>query len=323
MRVVVLGSLMQDLVVRAARLPLAGESLIGHGFAMFPGGKGGNAAIASARLGADVHMIGRVGNDGFGDGLIETLRADGVDCSFIRRDEATGTGVAIPIVFDDGQNSIISVPRANMAMTAADATDARAVIEGADVLLVQFEVAMDATVAAMRIARSAGVPVLLNPAPIVPYPPEVLGLATWLVVNEVEAAAMAPAADGNHLREATELLAKGPEAVVVTLGEHGSIVASVHGTELVAPFAVEAVDSVGAGDAFCAAFAFAMVTSGRWACGHRRSGALCQRGRGGQRHAPWGSAFAPAAGRGGSAAGVARREVRGINPGGCVFAPEP
>jgi len=262
MRVVVLGSLMQDLVVRVPRLPLAGESLIGDGFAMFPGGKGGNAAIACARLGASVHMVGRVGTDAFGDRLIATLQADGVDCSFVQRDPTNGTGVAIPIVFDDGGNSILSVPRANMAMTAADAAAARAVIEGADVLLVQFEVAMEATLAAMRMAWRAGVPVLPNAAPIVRYPAEALGLATWLVVNEVEAAAMAPGTESDHAGKAMGLMANGMEAVVITLGAEGAIVASGVGTKVVAPFAVDAVDSVGAGDAFCAAFAFAMATAG-------------------------------------------------------------
>ncbi|MGH2632616.1 MAG: ribokinase [Tepidiformaceae bacterium] len=261
MRMVVLGSLMQDLVVRVPRLPLVGESLLGHEFAVFPGGKGGNAAIASARLGASCHMVGRVGTDPFGGQLIAALQADGVDCSFVQRDPANGTGIAVPMVFDDGRNSIISVPRANLAMTAADAEAAREVIASADVLIVQFEVAMEATMAAIRIARHAGVAVLLNAAPITPYPPEALRLATYLVVNDVEAAAIAPEAGGDHAREATELLARGPGAVVVTLGELGSVVATQDGAAFVAPFLVEAIDSVGAGDAFCAAFAFAMGTA--------------------------------------------------------------
>ena len=260
MRVVVLGSLMQDLVVRVSRLPLVGESLLGHEFAMFPGGKGGNAAIASARLGASVHMVGRVGQDAFGDHLIETLMADGVDCSFVQRDPANGTGVAIPMVFDDGRNSIISVPRANLAMTASDAFAAREAVENTDVLIVQFEVAMEATLAAMQIARDAGVPVLLNAAPVTPYPPDALRMATYLVVNDIEAAAMVPGAHGEHAREAAQLLSKGPRAVVVTLGEQGAVLATQAGTAFIAPFTVETVDSVGAGDAFCAAFAFAMVS---------------------------------------------------------------
>lgn len=257
-RVAVLGSLMQDLVVRIPRLPLPGESLLGHEFATFAGGKGGNAAIASARLGVTVHMAGRVGSDAFGDGLIAALQHDGVDCSFVQRDRLEGTGVAIPIVFDDGSNSIISIPRANLAMTAADATAASPAIAAADVLLVQFEVAMEATLAAMQVAHASGVPVLLNAAPVTPYPPEALRLATYLVVNDTEAAAMVPEAAGDHAREARNLLARGPATVVVTLGDHGSLVATQDATAFVPPFPVAAIDSVGAGDAFCAAFAFAM-----------------------------------------------------------------
>ena len=251
---------MQDLVLRVPRLPLPGESLLGREFAMFAGGKGGNAAVAAARLGASpVHMIGRVGQDSFGDHIVDTLAADGVDCTFIQRDPASGTGIAVPFVFDDGENSIVAMPRANLAMTAADADAASAVIVASSVLMVQFEVAMQATAAAMRLARAAGVPVLLNPAPIAPHDPELLHFATYLVLNEVEAAAMAPGAGGDHAREAADLLARGPVAVVVTLGAVGALLATREGTVAVPPFAVQAVDSVGAGDAFCAAFALAIA----------------------------------------------------------------
>lgn len=258
-RIAVVGSLMMDLVVRAPRLPAVGESLIAHSFQTFIGGKGGNQATAAARLGADVNMIGRVGDDDFGRAIVANLRNEGVDVFGVFADPANGTGVAVPIVLDDGNNAIFAVPRANLTMGAADIERARASIENADILMVQFEVGMAATEAAMRIARGAGRTVMLNPAPIAPHPPGLLALADVLLPNEVEAAALAPEAGGDHRREAEVLLARGPGAVVITLGEHGALVATPGLLIEVPAFPVMAVDSVGAGDASCGAFAVALA----------------------------------------------------------------
>jgi ribokinase len=257
-RIAVVGSLMLDLVVRVSRLPVLGESLFGQEFGMFVGGKGGNQALAAARLGASVHMIGRVGDDPFGERIVATLSAGGVDCRHVARDPAIGTGVAMPMVFDGGGNSIISIPRANLAMSVADIEAARDVIAGSSMLLVQFEVAMDATEAAMRLARKAGVPILLNPAPIAPVPAGILGLADYLVPNEVEARALVPGAGADPEAQARALLGHGSRVVVVTLGEAGAVAATASGVERVAAYQVAAVDSVGAGDAFCGAFALAL-----------------------------------------------------------------
>jgi ribokinase len=260
--IAVLGSLMMDLVVRAPRLPVRGETLFGHDFAMFVGGKGGNQAIAAARLGASpVTMIGRVGADPFGDRVIETLESDGVDCRFLALDAEAGTGVALPMVFDDGGNSIVSVPRANMRVTVAQVEAAAAAITSAAMLLLQFEVPAEANIVAARLARRAGVPVLLNAAPVGEFPPELWSLASCLVVNEVEASAFATTAepDADPLVQARELLGRGPAVVVVTLGDQGSVLATGDAIERIPAFPVDAVDSVGAGDAFCAAFALALA----------------------------------------------------------------
>jgi len=260
--IVVLGSLMMDLVVRAPRLPVRGETLFGHDFAMFVGGKGGNQAIAAARLGASpVTMIGRVGADPFGDRVIETLESDGVDCRFLARDAEAGTGVALPMVFDDGGNSIVSVPRANMRVTVAQVEAAAGAITSAAMLLLQFEVPAEANIVAARLARRAGIPVLLNAAPVGAFPPELWPLVSHLVVNEVEAAvfAAAGAPPDDPVVQARELLARGPGVVVVTLGEHGAVLATGAAVERLPAFRVDAVDSVGAGDAFCAAFALALA----------------------------------------------------------------
>jgi ribokinase len=255
-RIAVVGSLMTDLVVRVPRLPRAGESLIGHEFATYVGGKGGNQAIAAARAGADsVHMVGRVGADAFGEEIVRTLAADRVDCRFVARDEDVGTGVAVPMVLDDGSNSIIAIPRANLRMSPADIIAARDVLTAVDVLLAQFEVSMEAVEAGMRMAREAGVRVILNPAPIAPHRSEIFRLAHVVVANEVEAAALAPDCRGDHGTEALALLAKGPAVAIVTLGREGAVVATQEERFFVPAFTVKAIDSVGAGDAFCGALA--------------------------------------------------------------------
>jgi len=144
-RIAVVGSLMMDLVVRAPRIPVVGESLIAHSFQTFIGGKGGNQATAAARLGAEITMIGRVGDDDFGRAIVANLRNEGIDTTAVFTDPATGTGVAVPIVLDDGNNAIFAIPRANLALDAADIERARPAIEAAGVLMVQFEVGMAAT----------------------------------------------------------------------------------------------------------------------------------------------------------------------------------
>lgn len=258
-RIVVVGSLMTDLVVRVPRLPVVGESLIGHSFEVFVGGKGGNQALAAVRAGAShVSIIGRVGDDDFGRRITDELTTGGVDCSFVTLDPREGTGVAVPIVLDDGRNAIVALPRANLALAPAHVFEAGDAIRAADMVLVQFEVGMAAIEAAMRIAREANVPVLLNPAPIAPHPANVPGLASVIVANEIEAAALVPTARGDHAAEAGALRDLGPSLAVVTLGAAGAVVANSDSVSHVPAFVVEAVDSVGAGDAFCGALAVAL-----------------------------------------------------------------
>ncbi|WP_322795265.1 ribokinase [Tepidiforma sp.] len=254
-RIVVVGSLMMDLVVRAPRPALPGESLIGRSFATFTGGKGANQAIAAARLGADVSLVGAVGNDAFGEELLRAASADAVDTSHVVRLPVHGTGVAIPVVFDDGTNLIYALPRANLALPVSAVEAAANLIAAADALLVQFEVAPEATLAALRIARRAAVRTILNPAPVAPHPQEVFTLADVLVPNEVEAALLSGVAGDDPPAQARALLRLGPGAVIITLGERGAFLAT-RGLEQAIPVpAVEAVDTVGAGDAFCGALA--------------------------------------------------------------------
>ncbi len=244
---------MQDLVVRAPRLPVVGETLFGHSFEMFAGGKGGNQAIAAARMGAgEVSMIGAVGDDAFAPRIIATLEDAGVDTKHVDRAAPEGTGVAIPVVLDGGANSIFSIPRANMGIGVGRVEAAAELIARADLLLLQSEVSGEANLAAARVAASAGVPVVLNAAPVAPLPEGLWEFVTVLVVNEPEADALVPFG-GDRLAQARALRELGPETAIITLGAEGAV-AMARGFEGVVPaYQVRAVDSVGAGDAFCGA----------------------------------------------------------------------
>jgi ribokinase len=251
---------MVDLVARIPRLPVPGETLFAHTFDMFVGGKGANQAIAAKRLGADqVSLIGRIGSDDFGTRVASTLEQARVDITYLGRDSLSGTGTAIPLVFDDGGNSIISVPMANMAMTVDHVKAAATAIEQSHALLLQFEVPMACNIAAARIARAAGIPVFLNTAPVAELPGELLALATVVVANEVEAAALAPGNPPTPADQALAFVRAGVPLAVVTLGADGAVLALGDEVTSVPPFLVDAVDSVGAGDAFCGGLAVAIA----------------------------------------------------------------
>lgn len=245
-----------DLVFRMPRMPVRGETLFADSAAMFPGGKGLNQALAARRLGAETALIANVGDDLFADYLLRLVREAGIDTTHVSRDAANGTGFAAPVIFPDGANSILSAPRANLALAPANVEAAREAIAAANALLLQFEAPMEANLAAARIARAAGVRVVLNPAPVLPHPAELLALAGVLIVNEVEATMLAGGSD--PAGQAHALLGD-RELAVVTLGEGGAMFAARGGEFGHLPaFPVTAVDSVGAGDAFCAALAVAL-----------------------------------------------------------------
>lgn len=185
--IVVVGSLNMDLVMRTPRVPVGGETLHGHEFATLPGGKGANQAVACARLGGKVCMIGQVGDDGFGQTLRDGLAADGIDVRGVKQTSAVGTGVAMILVEDIGQNRIVLAPGANGALTPADIDAQQAVIANAAMLVVQLEVPLPVVQRAMALARAAGVPVLLNPAPASALPDELWSQVDIVVPNESEA----------------------------------------------------------------------------------------------------------------------------------------
>ena len=258
MNVVVLGSVNMDLVLRCARLPVAGETVHGGDLATWPGGKGANQAVAAARLGARVSFVGCAGDDAFGATASAALRAEGIDVQHLRRVAGMPTGLALITVDDAGQNSIVLSSGANRTLGVNEVEAARALIESAGMLVCQLEVPLAAVQHAIGIAHAAGVRVLLNPAPGAALPPSLLAQVDVLVANEGEAALLEP----QSLRSsnaAQALRALGSRSVVVTLGERGVLAADEGGAWSAPAVAARAVDTTGAGDTFVGALAAALV----------------------------------------------------------------
>jgi len=259
--IVVVGSLNMDLVMRMARVPAAGETLSGHDFATLPGGKGANQAVACARMGSPVAMVGRVGADPNGDVLRAGLAADGIASGEVEALAGVHTGVAMIWVEDDGENRIVLAPGANGRMDEAGVARAGALIDGAAMLVAQLEVPLPAVAAAIARAQAAGVPVLLNPAPAAPLPDALWAQIDLLVVNESEAALLSGlpvAGPDSAFAAGAALRARGPGRVIVTLGAQGVVVVDEHGPRHAAARVVQAVDTTAAGDTFIGALATAL-----------------------------------------------------------------
>ena len=232
-RVAGVGSLNMDLVVRAARLPRPGETLAGASFAMVPGGKGGNQAVAAARLGAQVAMVGRIGADAHGLQLHDGLTAEGIECATVQTCADIPTGVALIVVDDSSQNAIVIVPGANGALTPADVARAQAVLAAADVVVCQMEVPHDTVAAVLAAARRLHKTVVLNPAPVTgPLLPEWLDAVDFLIPNELEAAALSGLmvdSPATAQRAAERLRSQGAHNVLITLGAKGVLAAMADG----------------------------------------------------------------------------------------------
>lgn len=253
--IVVLGSTNMDLVAYVARAPRRGETVTGREFRTCPGGKGANQAIAAARAGATVSMIGAVGSDAYGGQLRAALDQSGVETDLLRTTSDAPTGTAHIVVDDEGDNAIVVIPGANATLTALSSGD-EALIASADALLLQLEVPLDGVRAAAEAARRHGVRTVLTPAPAKPLPPELLAAVDLLVPNEHEAAALTGIPEPRAAAQA--LLSQVPE-VVVTLGAAGSLYAGRDAEPLtVAAPQVTAVDTTGAGDTFVGALAVAL-----------------------------------------------------------------
>lgn len=255
--VVVVGSLVVDLAARVERRPRPGETVTATEFGVFLGGKGFNQAVAAARSGAPARLIGKLGNDPFADWFAAALDREGIDRSGILVCDE-GTGIATPLIDAEGQNTIVVAPRANLALSAEDVAAQAAAIRGASVVLLQLETTVEAVRAAAHIAREAGVPVILNPAPAMPVTDDLLANCSILTPNENEAEALTGiAVDGDEAawRAAESLSRCGPGTVIVTLGSRGVAVLHHGERRRLAAFPVQAIDSTGAGDAFNGALA--------------------------------------------------------------------
>jgi ribokinase len=222
-------------------------------FAMHLGGKGFNQAVAARRLGADVAVIGRVGDDAFGAAFLDALDRECIDRTGVTVDPDVGTGIASIVVDPAGENAILQSPRATRATTAARVREAAASIAGASAALFQLEMDADGCREFAALARNANARVVFNAAPATGEGADLLALADLVVVNEIEAAALLGEAIPDP-RAATKTLSAGARDAVLTLGARGAE-ACIDGELLhIDAFPVEVVDSVGAGDAFCAAF---------------------------------------------------------------------
>jgi ribokinase len=257
--ILVVGSLNTDLVVRAPRFPEPGETISGEDLQVIPGGKGGNQAVAAARHGAQVAMLGRVGNDSFADFLLDNLKENHVDFHFVRRD-AGSTGTAIIVVDTNGQNSIVLSAGANGKVASQDVNNAS--FPAFKLVLLQLEIPIPTVLAAAQRAREEGLRVILNPAPAKALPEELISLVDYLIPNETELSLLTNMQVhdvASAERAARSLLERGVKNVVVTLGSKGALIVSGAQVTHVGTFSVDVVDTTAAGDAFIGGFAYSLL----------------------------------------------------------------
>jgi ribokinase len=279
--VVVVGSLNTDLVIGLDRMPDTGETVLGNSLSQVPGGKGLNQAVAAQRVGAKVAMIGAVGNDAFGRELLSVLEREGIEQSIAVADRCN-TGTAIIELADNGENRIVVVPGANAQVDPTRVRDSLTALSERfeiGVVLVQGEIALDATASALEFARELGATTILNPAPMREFTKDILENVDYLVPNEFEARDLVSQSDMrldsmlDCVEAANTILDLGVRNVIVTRGEKGAVWANANGSGQAAAFRIVPVDTVAAGDAFCGTFAAALNRSEtfaealRWASG--------------------------------------------------------
>lgn len=250
------------MIVRVARLPRAGETILGGEFMTAAGGKGANQAVAAARLGGRVSFVARVGRDTFGKSTVTALKRDGIDTRGVIRDAVQPSGVALIFVAVHGENSIAVASGANAALSARDIRAARSLFRGARIMLAQLETPLETVRAAIDEAHRAGARVILNPAPAQALTAEILKKIAVLTPNETEAELLtgAPVNDvRSAIAAARKLRRRGVETVIITLGKRGALVATADGEVLVKGFPVRPIDTTAAGDVFNGALAVALA----------------------------------------------------------------
>jgi len=256
-KILVVGSINMDLVVRVPHAPVPGETVLGGDFETFAGGKGANQAVAAARMGGEVIMVGRVGNDNFGDTLIQGLVDDNIKTTHVIKDMEAATGIAMIAVAADGENLIVVASGANYQVNTEDVNNTRPLMREMDLLLMQLECPMEVVIAAANLAKAYDVPVVLNPAPAQPLPKALLENVDVLTPNENELALLA---DEEDIEKAIrKVLDMGVKNLVVTLGANGARVITEEIDQHLPAHEITAVDTTAAGDAFNGALSVALA----------------------------------------------------------------
>jgi ribokinase len=257
--IVVVGSINMDLVASAAHIPAAGETILGTNFETHAGGKGANQAVAVARLGYPVQIIGQLGSDVFGQKLRDGLNTAGVDTAAVGTVPGS-SGAALITVAASGENSIVVAPGSNSQVTPAYLDQHKQRIQSAGLVLAQLEIPMESILHLAQLCAEASVPFILDPAPAADLPAALFKQVAWFTPNETEAAHYIGETEKNLEKSAQQLQAKGVGGVILKLGAKGAFLATQSGTQAtIKSFEVKAVDSTGAGDAFNGAFATALM----------------------------------------------------------------
>ncbi|MEA3225421.1 MAG: ribokinase [Planctomycetota bacterium] len=261
-RIVVVGSSNMDLVVKAARIPAVGETILGGDFIMTPGGKGANQAVAAARLGAEVYLAAKLGEDVFGEQSLNNFKIAAINTEYVTWSKEAPSGVALITVDQAGNNMIVVAPGANQELSPDDIKAAESVIASSGVLLAQLEVPLETVESAGRLAKASGVTFILDPAPAQELSPALLEMADVLTPNETEAKSLTgiEVTDADSAcAAAKDLLKRGARATVLSMGAKGYLLASGGKTEFVPAIEVDAVDTTAAGDAFTGSLAVGLA----------------------------------------------------------------
>ncbi|MDX5475027.1 MAG: ribokinase [Bacillaceae bacterium] len=259
-KIVVVGSYVVDLTARTPHMPKPGETVLGGPFKMGPGGKGGNQAVAAARMGAEVTMVTKVGEDLFGEDALNNFTKEGINTKYITKHETESTGTALIAVDDTSENMIVVSLGACGTITEEDVLQAEIAFREADIILLQLETSMEAIQTTIQLAKKLGKPIVLNPAPYQPISDELLAKVNYITPNETEASLLTnvEVVDEDSARVAAKvLLNKGINTVIITLGKKGCYLLEQGQTEgkLISGYQVKAIDTTGAGDAFNGGFA--------------------------------------------------------------------
>ncbi|WP_321329397.1 ribokinase [uncultured Ilyobacter sp.] len=260
-KILVVGSINMDLVTRASKSPRIGETILGKDFKQIPGGKGANQAVAVARLGSDVSLIGMVGEDSFGDTLLSVIKKDGVDISGVGRCRDRSTGIATIVVDDDANNSIIVVPGANFEIEKEDIDANIKLYENSEIVVHQLETPLDIVEYSLKISKKLGKTTILNPAPAKAMSDEIIKNVDYLIPNETELELLSGVpvkTKEDILKACRKIMTKGVKKLIVTLGSKGAIYVDGEGSREFGVYKVDAVDTTAAGDSFIGGFTAAL-----------------------------------------------------------------